>query len=120
MIRNTSLDKLHKLLSDAESKGAKLHQGSKPDLSVKHSGLEPIVVTGITKEMDIWNTETFGPIFCIVEYDGKNADEAIDMSNELDFGLSVSVYSEDVEKAEKVALQIESGSVLNLHKRHEV
>lgn len=114
LIRNTSLEKLHKLLSDAESKGAKLQEGSKPDLSGSHSGLEPIVVTGISKEMDIWNTETFGPIFCVVEYDGKNVEEAIEMANDLEFGLSVAVYSKDVEKAEKVALEIESGSVFNL------
>lgn len=112
LIRNTSLEKLHKLLSDAESKGAKLKEGSKPDLSGSHSGLEPIVVTGISKEMDIWNTETFGPIFCVIEYDGKGVEEAINMANGLEFGLSVAVYSKDVEKAEKIALEIESGLVL--------
>ncbi|KAF3912540.1 Omega-crystallin [Dactylellina cionopaga] len=70
-----------------------------------------LFLTKVTKDMKIYSTETFAPIFCLVEYDGENVQEGIDLTNELEFGLSVSIFSEDEDEAEMLADDIDSGAV---------
>ncbi|MEE8417065.1 MAG: aldehyde dehydrogenase family protein, partial [candidate division Zixibacteria bacterium] len=52
---------------------------------------------------------TFGPVSAIIPV--KDADEAVAVANDSEFGLGGSVWSRDIEKAEYVARRIESGAV---------
>ena len=59
--------------------------------------------------MPAYHEEIFGPV--AVFFKVENADKAIEIANDSDFGLGGSVWSQDLEMARNVAHQIESGAV---------
>jgi len=69
----------------------------------------PTVLTQINPEMPVWNEETFGPVIAIMAF--STNDEAIEIANSSILGLGGCIWSTDVALAEKLAGQIESGSV---------
>ncbi|KAK6508150.1 hypothetical protein TWF506_010252 [Arthrobotrys conoides] len=117
-----SKQKVLRLITSAVQKGAILHTAS-PDYQGypftflsqlsqdTNSSLPPLFLTKVTQEMDIYNTESFGPVFCIIEYEDDNIDHAIKMANDLEVGLSVSIFSANEDEAMNVAAEIDSGAV---------
>ncbi|MGD9630117.1 MAG: aldehyde dehydrogenase family protein [Pyrinomonadaceae bacterium] len=70
---------------------------------------EPTVITGATNEMRPMQEETFGPTLPIATF--KTEEEAIRLANDSEFGLTASVWTRDHAKGERVAEQIDAGSV---------
>lgn len=71
--------------------GAKLILGG----NRKEAFYEPTIMTEVTTEMPVFNEETFGPVAVIVTF--KTVDEAIKLSNQSDFGLGVSIFTQDID-----------------------
>lgn len=94
-------------LEDALSKGAKLLTGESWDR--KSNEVPPLILEGVTKDMLVYDEETFGPIIPI--YPFKNEEEAIKMANDSQFGLSVSIWSKDLNRCMRVAKKIKTGNV---------
>jgi succinate-semialdehyde dehydrogenase/glutarate-semialdehyde dehydrogenase len=95
-------------IQDAVDKGATvLAGGSRPE----HDGafVEATLLADVTPEMRAYHEELFGP--AAVVYRVKDADEAVALANDSDFGLSAAVYSGDTERARAVADRLESGMV---------
>src|ERR1700722_10640532 len=103
LINAAALDRVTELVEDAVDKGAELLTGGEAD------GLlyQPTVVRGVTSDMRIYREESFGPSVSIIEVDG--AEEAIRVANDTEYGLSASIFSRDVERAEQLARRIQSG-----------
>lgn len=70
---------------------------------------EPTVISGATNDMRAMQEETFGPTLPIATF--KTEEEAIRFANDSEFGLTASVWTRDRAKGERVARQIEAGSV---------
>ena len=70
---------------------------------------EPTVITGATNDMRAMQEETFGPTLPIATF--KTEAEAIRLANDSEFGLTASVWTRDKVKGERVARQMEAGSV---------
>lgn len=70
---------------------------------------EPTVITGVTNEMRGMQEETFGPTLPIATFNTE--EEAIRLANDSEFGLTASVWTRDLKRGERVARQIEAGSV---------
>lgn len=98
----------HALVEDAVAKGANLLAGGViPD---GPGWFYPAtVLTGVTPEMRIYREECFGPVACL--YPVASAEEAIARSNDSDFGLSSSVWTNDNAEAALFANGIEAGGV---------
>ncbi|GAA1351808.1 NAD-dependent succinate-semialdehyde dehydrogenase [Falsarthrobacter nasiphocae] len=101
-------DRLVELLEDAREKGATFHTGGTV-VDGPGAFIEPAVITGITREMRAFEEELFGPV--AVVYKVGSVEEAIELANDTPFGLSGSVWSDDLEKAEATARRIEAGMV---------
>ncbi len=69
----------------------------------------PTILTGVTPDMPTFDQELFGPVATV--YVVKNEEEAIKLANHSSYGLGGSVFCRDVERARRVAEQIESGMV---------
>jgi succinate-semialdehyde dehydrogenase/glutarate-semialdehyde dehydrogenase len=69
----------------------------------------PALLTGIQKGMTTFEEEAFGPLASII-YAATEA-EAIDLANNHRYGLGGSIWSRDIEKAQALAREIESGAV---------
>ena len=70
--------------------GAKLRLGG----NRKEAFFEPTILTKVTPEMPVFKEETFGPVAAITSF--KTLDEAISLSNQSDFGLGVSIFTENI------------------------
>ncbi|MEU5468743.1 NAD-dependent succinate-semialdehyde dehydrogenase [Streptomyces xinghaiensis] len=90
----------------AVEQGATLHTGGKA-LDKDGAWMSPAVLTGVTREMDAFKEEIFGPVAVVYSYD--SVDEAVGLANDSSFGLSGSVWSSDTAKAEEIARQLEVG-----------
>lgn len=76
-----------------------------------HQGLyyQPTVLTDLTAENPAWTEEIFGPVAPVLVYD--DIDAAIDLINDSEYGLSVSILTSDAYRAFELAERIESGAV---------
>jgi len=68
-----------------------------------------VVVEKVTKDMDLYNTESFGPTVSL--YTVASDDAAIELANDTDYGLSAAVYTEDLRRGLRIAKKIKSGAV---------
>ena len=105
----TTVTKVQGLVDDALKKGAKLEFGENKLKGGNKQHLEQMIVSNVTAEMDIYHTETFGPVSTLIEVD--SIEEAIRVANDTEYGLSASVFSKDLSKAIQVAKRIDSGAV---------
>ena len=71
--------------------------------------MEPTVITGVTPTMRIAKEEVFGPVVPIIEVDGF--DQALEVANDVDVGLSASIVTRDLKKAMVYADRIQAGVV---------
>ena len=101
------LDSLNAQLRDAKLKGAEVVQLDQS--SRKGLFFSPCVVYNPTKDMKILNEEVFGPIAPIITV--KDEDEAVRVANDTAFGLGAAVWSRDLERAERIASRVETGTV---------
>lgn len=79
------------------------------DWDGRDPAIPPMIVEGVTPEMDLYEEETFGPVLPI--YPFADEAEAIDLANEGPYGLSASVWSHDRKRADRVARAIVTGNV---------
>ncbi|TDK41336.1 aldehyde dehydrogenase family protein [Antarcticimicrobium luteum] len=71
--------------------------------------LTPQILTGVTHEMRVMREESFGPVVGIMPV--KDDEEAIALMNDSDFGLTASLWTSDLDRAERVGDRIETGTV---------
>ena len=70
--------------------------------------LMPQILTNVTHDMRIMREESFGPVVGIMSV--KNDEEAIKLMNDSDFGLTASLWTEDINRAEAIADRIDTGT----------
>lgn len=98
-----TVERCNRLIDDALAKGAKLLCGGKADNTL----MAATVLDHVTRDMEIYHEESFGPVKPIVRVDGVEA--AIACANDNPFGLSSAVFGRDVARAWQVAQRIEAG-----------
>lgn len=103
-----AMESVLKQVDDTVKAGAKLVFGGK---RIEGDGafMQPTILTDIKPGMVAYSQEIFGPVLCV--YAVKDEKEAIKLANDTEFGLGGMVFSEDEERAVKIALQINSGMV---------
>ncbi|KAK2759758.1 hypothetical protein FQN54_002492 [Arachnomyces sp. PD_36] len=109
LIRSAAVDKNHQLVADALSKGANVLFGDSNARESCGTSMRPVIVDQVTKEMDIYSTESFGPTVSLLVVDTD--EEAIALANDTEYGLTAAVWTENLLRGIKVARQIESGAV---------
>ena len=75
----------------------------------KGAWFPPGVLTGVTKDSPTYREELFGPVAQVYKVSGE--DEAIEVANDIPFGLGSYVFTNDPEQAERVAERIDAGMV---------
>ncbi|KAL9625495.1 MAG: hypothetical protein Q9204_007786, partial [Flavoplaca sp. TL-2023a] len=90
--------------------------GNVPDANPDGKGyfFEPTIIDNPPDDSAIVTSEPFGPILPCLKW--KNEDDVIARANEGKWGLGASVWSKDIEKAERMARRLDAGSVwVNSH-----
>jgi len=95
--------RLKELTDDAVAKGAKLVVAGKVNGTI----MSAIVLDNVTRDMRVYSEESFGPIVCVIRV--KDDAEAIKSANDTEYGLTSSVFSENIRRALKMAKRIDAG-----------
>jgi aldehyde dehydrogenase (NAD+) len=94
-------------VEDAKNKGARFLTGD--DWDLKSAFIPPMIIEGVTPEMLIDREENFGPLLPL--YSFSTEEEALERANDPQYGLSASVWSRDLDRADRVARAIYTGNV---------
>lgn len=103
VIDRKSIETVNALIEDALAKGADRVAGS------EGSGvlMSASVIDHVTAGMKLYSDESFGPVVAVIR--ARDESDAIRLANDTEYGLSAAVFSRNVNRALKVARQIESG-----------
>jgi succinate-semialdehyde dehydrogenase/glutarate-semialdehyde dehydrogenase len=96
-------------LADAVAKGAKILTGGVTESLGGGLYMRPTVVTEVDHSMRLMREETFGPILPVMRF--NTVEEAIALANDTEFGLTASVITGTEEQGQRIADQINAGSV---------
>ncbi len=106
LINPGETERVKSWIDEAVDGGAKLAAGG----SVEGRLLEPTVLTDVTDQMTISNTEVFGPVVVVQAYDDFAA--ALASANDTRYGLQASVFTADLARALSAARTLDFGGVL--------
>jgi aldehyde dehydrogenase (NAD+) len=110
MINADAIAKVEKYVEIAQSEGATLALGGEratgDGLDDGHF-FQPTIFTGVTPEMRVAKEEVFGPVLAVLKV--NSFDEAIEVANNVPYGLSSAVYTKDVARAFRAMRDIEAG-----------
>ena len=106
--KNSGISSILTLLRGIEE-GATVLAGGRPEPPEKGYFINPTVFTDVTNDMTIAQEEIFGPVLCVLTYEG--VDQALAIANDTKYGLNGAVWGPDKEEATKVAEGILSGNI---------
>lgn len=95
------------MLVDAQSKGAQFILGQPEYLS--ETSLSPAILTGTTKDMKLWDEESFGPSTTIIV--AEDHQQAIRIVNESNYGLDAILFTKNMGKAVEIAQELQVGRI---------
>ena len=113
LISSQPQDKVLRLIQSAKDDGAVIETGgAKETLAGRCQDgyfVQPTVITGLSNEAAINQQEVFGPVVSLQAF--KDEDEAIKLANDSQYGLSASVWSQNIQSCHRVAKKIDTGIV---------
>ncbi len=106
LVDEQGLHKVERHMRDAVARGARVVTGG---AAVRGLYFAPTVVVGVTREMEMMQEETFGPVSPILPFDSEA--EAIAAANDTPYGLAAYLYTNDLSRAFRVSEALEYGIV---------
>src|SRR3989449_5797253 len=101
-------DSLHRQVQESVKRGARLLLGGETPQG-KGAFYPPTLLTAVDSGMPAFDEETFGPVAAVIR--AKDETDAIRLANASPYGLGASVWTQDRERGERLAAQIEAGVV---------
>jgi len=101
-------DDLDRQVRRSVEQGARVVLGGRPKGGTGYF-YEPTILADVTPEMACFREETFGPVAAVIR--ARDAEEAVALANDSDFGLGAALWTSDLNRARDLARRIESGSV---------
>lgn len=113
LVSKAHREKVISYIELAEREGATiLLDGRKLELPAPHNRgyfLGPTIITGVKQNSKLTQEEIFGPVVCL--YSFKDEQEALKLANDTTYGLSASVWTENLGKAQRMAKGLNVGTV---------
>jgi benzaldehyde dehydrogenase (NAD) len=108
VVGKPTIDRLHRLLDEAVKQGAKvLIGGDLAPVGGNGTVVKGVVVDHVTPAMALFREESFAPQVSITR--AKDADEAIALANDTEYGLSAAIFTRDIARGFALAKRIDSG-----------
>ena len=111
VISKTHFNKIQTLIQKGIDEGAKLVAGGpgKPEGMKDGYYVKPTVFADVNNQMEIARTEIFGPVLSVIPFETE--EEAVEIANDTDYGLTNYIQSKDYEKIRRLARKLRSGMV---------
>ena len=111
LVSKRQQESVSRYISTGIDEGATLVAGGEgmPDGLDSGFYVRPTVFADVTPEMTVFREEIFGPVLCITTY--SDEEEAIELANDSEYGLSGGVWSGDEDRAMRVARKLRTGQV---------
>ncbi len=110
LINQKALDKVSGYMDVAREDGATIAMGGE---RATGDGLDdgfffqPTLLTGVTRDMRVAREEIFGPVLSVIKI--KSFDEAIEVANDVQYGLSSALYTADISRAFRALRDVDAG-----------
>jgi len=103
--------KIETMVDAGISAGAKVRYRKDLQSRTPPGGLyyPPTLLTDVRDDMVVAREEIFGPVLSVLEFDTES--DAVEIANRTEYGLAAGVWTTDLEKAKRVASQIDAGTV---------
>ncbi len=108
LARPDLVDNLHAQVRQSVSMGAKVLLGG-DRMDGRGNFFQPTILSNVGRGMPAASQETFGPAAALMR--ARDADEAVALANDTQFGLGAALWTRDVARAREMARRIEAGSV---------
>lgn len=105
MARLDLADAIERQYQATLAKGAKRLTGGERD----QCNVQPMLLDKVKPGMAAFDEETFGPLAVLI--DARDETNAIRLANQSDFGLGSAIWTQDLDRADRLARQIQAGSV---------
>ena len=109
LVNASGLEKIESQVKDSVKEGAEVLTGGERMDGRKGYFYRPTVLKNVTPKMHIAQEEVFGPVAPIIV--AADEDESIKLANDSEYGLGASIWTQDLDKAERLSSSIESGIV---------
>jgi acyl-CoA reductase-like NAD-dependent aldehyde dehydrogenase len=109
LVNKNALEKIDSQVKDSIKEGAEIITGGKELQEKKGNFYEPTVLKNVNPNMRIAQEEVFGPIAPIIVAD--NESHAIEIANNSEYGLGASIWTQNLDNAEKYSQIIQSGVI---------
>ena len=116
MVSITQRESVEKYIDSARSAGRKIAFGGER-IFQNGAFLQPTVITEPDRQDRVWKEEIFGPVACIRPFDSE--EQLISEVNDSPYGLSGSIWTNDLKRALRISRQVESG-VLSINCNNSV
>ncbi|MEM6693305.1 MAG: aldehyde dehydrogenase family protein [Pseudomonadota bacterium] len=108
MVSPAQRDRAEAMVAQAAKDGARVVSGGRR-LNNPGAFLEPTVIAGVTPDMDIAQTEVFGPVLSVLSFSSDA--EATAIANATPYGLVGGVFTRDLDRATRAARRMKAGQV---------
>ena len=113
VVSKEHMQKILSKIEEAKELGGKILIGGKRKILKaeleKGYYIEPTIIEGLSYDCSINQEEIFGPVVSLIPF--KTEEEVVEMANSTKYGLSASIFTENISKAHRVAANIESGVI---------
>jgi succinate-semialdehyde dehydrogenase/glutarate-semialdehyde dehydrogenase len=109
MVSERQLETVENHIADAREKGAQILTGGKRNQNLSGAFYEPTVLTNVDHDFRAMREETFGPTLPIMTFETE--DDAVKLANDSEFGLTASVWTENIARGRRIAEKLEAGTV---------
>ncbi|ATW03406.1 aldehyde dehydrogenase family protein [Sphingorhabdus sp. YGSMI21] len=115
MVSAAHADKVMGFIERAKQSGANLLAGGER-LERPGNFIRPTIFTGCTRDMEVMRDEIFGPVMAVQKFDTLDIDAIANLANDTPYGLSASVWTQDISTAHRVVSRVRAGHVsINCH-----